>query len=264
MTERERCKELGGVWIRNRCVIRDVWRAIDKVLSCVEEEVDKVPLKEPVEPDRTYDIAHGCVAKLTKGLNVSSKTLKRILDGTNSTIDEARLEPNATVYDENDEEVGVITNYERPSDFKVKWVSTDVWRGYYDVVTSPDWALLHEDTILAGSEDAEELEDFHHLLRSYLRVKGIPFRTVFARTSNIFSTNYYFFVPANRKAEVEEYAKRLAEIYRDPTKFTMTALTGHDPPYSPEEMAFVETACELFRKRGKFTGIMGESKREEC
>ena len=135
-------------------------------------------------------------------------------------------------------EEGLVTLFVRhysndtQGEFRAKYVRTDGWRGYYDVIASKSWVKFHSDCILAYSEDAQQLEDFDEKLEQYLNKSGVRFAKVFSRTSNLFSTGYDFFV--RRKdfktaKQVEKTAKiveSLKQKYRDDERFTMTALTG--------------------------------------
>jgi len=116
--------------------------------------------------------------------------------------------------------------------FKAKWIKTDAWRGYYEVIASKAWKKLHTDCVLAYSEDAEELQQFDDELEDYFKEKGVRFAKVFSRTSNLFSSGYDLFV--NRKdfktaQDVETVltvVRKLRKSYRDQERFTMTAITG--------------------------------------
>lgn len=127
--------------------------------------------------------------------------------------------------------VGTYVN-ETNGDFKAKWHSSDAWRGHY-VVESETYSKVADDCILAGSQDAVELEKFDKELRAYCDKEGIRYARVFARTSNLFSQGYDFFVHKDdiadmRKGMVYIFAMSLRSKYRDPQRFTMTALTGKD------------------------------------
>ena len=135
-------------------------------------------------------------------------------------------------------EEGLVTLFVRHysndtgGEFKAKYVRTDGWRGYYDVIASKAWKKFHSDCILAYSGDAQQLEDFDEKLEQYLNKLGVRFAKVFSRTSNLFSSGYDFFVRREdfKKAEdVERTAKvieTLKQKYRDGDRFAMTALTG--------------------------------------
>jgi len=145
-----------------------------------------------------------------------------------------RSEPCATViYGDYEEEPKTIGHYhdDTEGDFRVKYHSTDAWRGYYEV-ESDVYRKVHDDCILAFSEDEQNLKSFDDLLQEFCRNHDIRFARAFARTSNVFS--YDFFVHKDDVGEVEAFmllAKKLRELkekYRDEQKFAMTALTGKD------------------------------------
>lgn len=116
--------------------------------------------------------------------------------------------------------------------FKAKYIRTDGWRGYYDVIASRQWKKFHTDCILAYSEDSKDLKDFDEKLEEYLSKKNVRFAKVFSRTSNVFSTGYDFFVrredfrTANDVKKLMELVGKLKNEYRDEEKFAITALTG--------------------------------------
>jgi hypothetical protein len=257
------CADLGGVWDKRRkiCKFPEPWLPADEVLDCIKKLKEETPIEEEFYPSEE-DI-NLCLDKTLKGLPVRASDIDKIRAEVWRTIEEAESEPDAQIFDEEDEPIGVITPYRRPAEFDTVWVQTDPWRGYNKIKTSDKWSSLHTDVALHHSLDEGYLEDFDALLKGYLRLRKIPFRMVISRTSNVFASGYDIFVPTGRKAEVEEYVKRLREIYRDPARFTLTALLGHDPPYSQEELAFGAVACEILKKEKRGTGLLEETSRRE-
>jgi len=144
-------------------------------------------------------------------------------------------EPCATIFYEDDDCPCIIsyTKDETEGDFRVKWHSTDPWRGYYDV-ESDEYRRVHTDCILSYSRDAEELKQFDEELRNILTERGIRYARVFTRTSNVFSNGYDFFVHKDDVAKAEGFIKALMIVsqlrlrYRDSERFSLTALTGKD------------------------------------
>ena len=257
------CADLGGVWDKRKkvCKFPEPWRPAERVLDCIEKLKEETPIEEEFSPDE--EAVNFCLDETLKGLPVRASDIDKVRAEVWERIEEWREEPDAQILDEEDMTIGIITRYERPAEFDAVWVPTDPWRGHYEIKTSGNWSKLHRDVALWGTEDAEYLEEFDDLLKGYLRFKKIPFRTVISRTSNVFASGYDIFVPTDRKAEVEEYVKRLREIYRDPARFTLTALLGHDPPYSREELAFGAVACEILKKEKRGTGLLEETSRRE-
>lgn len=137
-------------------------------------------------------------------------------------------EPCATVYVGDDEEPQYITDTRNDTEgaFSVHWHSTDAWRGYY-VVESDVYQNVQNDCILAYSEDECDLKKFDDELRKYCDEHEIRYARVFARTSNLFSTGYDFFVHKCDLPKLEPfYLLVLQTKYRDYEKFQTTALTG--------------------------------------
>ena len=114
-----------------------------------------------------------------------------------------------------------------------KWVSTDPWRGYY-TPKSDEWVELHEDCFLAGSRDAKDLEEFNKSVIVFLWNLGVEFAVITSRTSNVFSAGYDLMVHKSVAEDLDllfQITSKLAELkyhYRDPVRFTLTALTGKD------------------------------------
>lgn len=85
--------------------------------------------------------------------------------------------------------------------FKLKYVSTDGWRGYYDVVPTKKhgWEKLDSDWVTGNWDDAPEdnredsVEDKLDKLSEELGADGYKLAVVFAPTSNVFSTSYDIF-----------------------------------------------------------------------
>lgn len=116
--------------------------------------------------------------------------------------------------------------------FAVKWVSTDPWRGYYDLA-SDTWEQVHTDCILSYSEDAENLKRFDELLQDLLNREEIRYIRGFPRTSNLFSCGYELWIPKEDKDRYDALIAQAKEAHqkelRDPSSFRLTALTGKDP-----------------------------------
>lgn len=91
-------------------------------------------------------------------------------------IDQDLSEPAAIVniYEDGDVEeyrVGTLTS--EIDDFKAKYIRTDGWRGYY-TVEAEDWIRVHDDGILAYSEDEEELGKFAKFIFEKLSESDTP------------------------------------------------------------------------------------------
>jgi len=106
------------------------------------------------------------------------------------------------------------------------------YRGYYDIDESvlENWVIVADDCILAGSEDAEDLEKFDKELRRLLEKNGITWARVITATSNLFSAGYTLLA---KKDELADKAPLvycavyiLKQRYRDYRRFVITALTG--------------------------------------
>jgi hypothetical protein len=136
-----------------------------------------------------------------------------------------------------------VTEYENETDFKIGYHHSDGWRGYYEVVESDGWTNVHDDCILGGSDDAQDLADFTDKLERFCNDKEIGYAKVYCRTSNVFSSGMDFFVETAKADEVAKCVKRLLKKHRDPASFNSTALTGADPEdQTREDKQFVMAA----------------------
>jgi len=115
----------------------------------------------------------------------------------------------------------------------IYWHPVDPWRGYYDIHEDDlkKWKVLHDDCILAGSEDAEMLKKFDDKLREILDKHGFIYARLTLTTSNLFSTGYTMLIRTEGKSKPEIIAvyamlPLLKTIYRDDRRFLITALTG--------------------------------------
>jgi hypothetical protein len=115
-------------------------------------------------------------------------------------------------------------------EFTLGYVHTDGWRGYY-TVKSEVYEQVADDNILSMSADAEELKKFDDAIRKLCAEHNIRYARVFTRSSNVFSNGYDFFVykaDLEKYKEIAELVDGLKELYRDPARYRMTALTGKD------------------------------------
>jgi hypothetical protein len=78
-------------------------------------------------------------------------------------------------------------------DFRVRWVSIDPWRGYYEV-SSSRYAKVHTAEILAYHRSQEVLKRFDKKVKEYFEEAGIDYAVVVSETSNVFYHNYDLFV----------------------------------------------------------------------
>lgn len=104
-------------------------------------------------------------------------------------------EPCATVFYSKEDTPYIVshTRDETEGDFKVKWHSTDLWRGYYET-SSEKYSLVNTAELLAYHESERMLKDFDQRIRELLEENGIDYARVFARSSNIFFQNYDLYV----------------------------------------------------------------------
>jgi len=134
-------------------------------------------------------------------------------------------------------------------DFEVVWVPTDAWRGHYDVraAKGSNWVRVHDDVILAYSEDERDLKSFDDFLRGFMDAGGIEYVRAFARSSNVFSSGYDLFVEKEHAEAVERIIRILKPIYRDDFRFAATAISGKDPDdWDAKDLTLTRIALALF------------------
>lgn len=104
-------------------------------------------------------------------------------------------EPAATIFYNRDEHPHIIsgTRNETDGDFRVRWRSTDPWRGYY-VAESEKYAMVNTAELLSYHESGKMLEDFDQRVRELYDEVDLDYARVFARSSNVFYQNYDLFV----------------------------------------------------------------------
>ena len=114
----------------------------------------------------------------------------------------------ATVFYSKDKTPYIIseTRNETEGDFKVKWVSTDPWRGYYET-KSENYSLVNTAELLAYHESEKMLKQFDERIRELFDEHDIDHARVFARSSNVFYQNYDLYV----KKEQEFLGRLLVE-----------------------------------------------------
>jgi len=100
-----------------------------------------------------------------------------------------------------DEEPKVIsrTRNDTEGDFRVKWVSTDPWRGYYEI-ESDAYARVHQADSLHGHESQTVLKGFDSRIMELYDDRGIEYARALARSSNVFYGRYSLFVRKEQAA----------------------------------------------------------------
>jgi len=158
----------------------------------------------------------------------------------------------AIVYYGRDEEPYLITEArnETNGDFRVKWHSTDPWRGYFET-SSEKYSLVNTAELLAGHESEKMLKQFDERIRELFDEHGIDYARVFARSSNVFYQNYDLYVRKDQKNMADLLvAKAKSEVDYDNPKWyrniifdelTFRKLVKLFPEYK------IETDYDLFR-----------------
>lgn len=104
-------------------------------------------------------------------------------------------EPAATVFYRGDDQPYVISDTRNETDggFRVKWHSTNPWRGYYET-SSEKYGMVNTAELLAWHESEEMLKEFDERIRELFDDGGVHYARVFARSSNVFYQNYDLYV----------------------------------------------------------------------
>jgi hypothetical protein len=103
--------------------------------------------------------------------------------------------PAAVIYFGKDNDPYTISSTRNETDgiFRVKWIRTDPWRGYY-TVESDEYSLVNTAELLAYHQGEEMLAEFDKMIRELFDEYGIDYARVFCRSSNVFFQNYEIFV----------------------------------------------------------------------
>jgi len=104
-------------------------------------------------------------------------------------------EPAATVLYNKDEQPYTIseTRNETEGDFRVRWRSSDPWRGRYET-RSEKYSLVNTAELLAWHESEQMIKDFDERIRGLFDEHEIDYARAFARSSNVFYQNYDLYV----------------------------------------------------------------------
>jgi len=179
----------------------------------------------PVEKKESEEVCVCCKEKLAENADVYPAKEGMLCFGCYES--ETSQPPATVIYGKDEDERKILGDYidETDGEFVLSYHKTDGWRGYYEVA-SKIWTNVHSDAILAHSEDAGELENFDEKLQELLDAQNISYARVFTRTSNIFCSGYDFFVKKEDAQIVQALVFMLRAEYRDPERFSITALTG--------------------------------------
>ncbi len=101
----------------------------------------------------------------------------------------------AVIYFGKDNDPYIISSTRNETDgiFRVKWIRTDPWRGYYSA-ESDEYSLVNTAELLAYHQSEEMLAEFDKMIRELFDEYGIDYARVFCRSSNVFFQNYEIFV----------------------------------------------------------------------
>jgi len=152
-------------------------------------------------------------------------------------------EPCATVIYSKEDTPYIISGArnETEGDFRVRWHSTDPWRGYYEA-SSQKYSLVNTAELLAYHESEKMLKNFDDKIRELFDEHEIEYARVFARSSNVFYQNYDLYV---RKDQVLLAGLLATKVKRE---------VDYDNPKWYRNIVFDETALqkliELFPEKG--------------
>jgi len=121
-------------------------------------------------------------------------------------------EPAAVVYYGKDENPCVIseTRNETDGDFRVFWVRTDPWRGYYQT-KSERYVLVNTAELLAYHQSERMLKKFDERIKELFDEHGIDYARIFARSSNVFYQNYDLYVRKDQEKLARILIQRVKE-----------------------------------------------------
>ncbi|HDN73719.1 MAG TPA: hypothetical protein ENG16_01675 [Archaeoglobus sp.] len=215
VTPEEACKRLGGVLVGDKCKIIDFDKATDVILDCMRDIKEKAEVWEEVLWEPSF---FTCVDKLKNGVELVPEQVDKLREKVADWVFDAELEPDATViFFRGKEEIdrALITPFEKPEGFDVKWMRIDPWRGYYDTVAE-GWKKVYEDAIMAFTRHAEALRRFEKILKEKFDELGINWAVVISRTSNVLSRGLDIFVSEqDYKSMKKKIEKALTEALKE-------------------------------------------------
>lgn len=168
-------------------------------------------------------------------------------------------EPIATLYYGTCDTPNIISETRNETDgaFVAKWHSTDPWRGYYEVASSP-YVMINEAESLAWHESQEMLRKFAETARILFEKHSINYVKAFARTSNLFCQTFYLFVDRTQALSgsllVAEAKKKVG--YDDPqwqknVLFDAETLSKLSKLFPEDGIKTDEDALKLAEKHGE-------------
>jgi hypothetical protein len=144
------------------------------------------------------------------------------LSAVDKMLTDDKEDPKATLISDevfsSGSEQGSIGEYHDDSEgqIAVRWVDSGGYRGYYESYApkGSNYVKVHDDNILAYSEDEAKLKEFDDEVTAGFKEKGVKWMKVFPRSSNLFSTGYDLFVRKNNAKQAEGIIKAAAEKHR--------------------------------------------------
>lgn len=108
------------------------------------------------------------------------------------------------------------------------------------------WAEVHDDGILAYSEDERQLKAFDDFLRESMNVAGIDYVRAFGISSNVFYQTYSLFVEKRYASRVRRLIRETKPKFRNDYRYFSTAITGRDPKdMKPKDHTFALLAAAI-------------------
>lgn len=205
----------------------------------LRERRDFEPVKcECCDTEMDYDTYHNSASSGDEGTYYEGKTLCESCHGDDQPeatlrVFDAEHPDGEGDYGETIFEIGATRNSTADNGdiglWRVHRQRIDGWRSYVKVDPPKEWVTFHGDVALSGSADAKDLERFDLYLRKALIAKGFRMIRATSITTNVFSVGVDYFIEKENADVAKAVAGKLADAFRDPVRFNMTAITGKDP-----------------------------------
>jgi hypothetical protein len=180
----------------------------------------------------------------------AEEQIKQVKEEAEATLQDDMNQPDLSVtYSDEDIGMGFISTYsEYEADgLDVVWVKNEGYNGHNELIITKDsdWAIAHDDNILAMSEDSADLQEMDSQIVEYLNDRGIKWARVTTTSSNLFWAPYWFLVDKNYVDDVKDYITELKEEYRDEERYARLT----NPLYDDIQNLLKRNSPEELRER---------------
>jgi hypothetical protein len=154
----------------------------------------------------------------------AQEKIEEVKEEAEAILQDDMNQPDLSVkYSDEDDDYGYMSTYSEynTEGLDVHWVKGGGWSGHNEMTLTKDsdWAIAHNDSILAMSEDSAQLEEMDTNIVNYLNNRGIKWARVTTTSSNLFWAPYWFLVEKGYEDDLKDFVEELKEEYRDEERF---------------------------------------------